>query len=154
MPLGLARLWSVVILAPWLLALWAPYQVSGYDAPGPQPHGCWLLLVGWLGPLTANFGWFANLLLAKSVARLAMGRPPGGRSALGGLALALSALLPAWIFDVDTDGGFHANLIRGEAVLWWLTAFVGLAFAGLIFRPLRAWNIGPLDGEKGERAKP
>ena len=140
---GIARLWCALIVAPWLMALCAPYRACGFDAPGAQLHGYWLLAIGWIGPLAANFGWYANVLLLMGVARLAMGRLPGNWTALAGLGLAASALLPAWIFDFDTDGRFHANFIRGQAVLWWLASFVILAIGWVIFTILPSFRRPP-----------
>jgi hypothetical protein len=74
---------ALVAALLWVAALFAPvrdidlnYGISPFFVG--FPFGGWrLALFGWLGPLVLAPGWFANLLLAKSLYRMFKGTAPG-----------------------------------------------------------------------------
>lgn len=99
-------------------------------------NGSRLTALGWLGPLTLSFAWYANIPYFYSIWKLFRGHA-SWRVALIAFCLALTALLPHAIYsEVD---GWHRAYIVGPALWLWLCAFaINLALAGLSFSEGRA----------------
>ena len=123
-PEGL-RAAGLAVAAIWFASLACPFQsAGGYgQVAGEGGRGYLLALWGWLGPLEGAVAWYGNLPLGLCILRLLRGRTPGRRSALIGLCLAGTVLLPHFIYDFETDGRLHAEIYFGAAVWLWLLAF-------------------------------
>ena len=126
---GLPRLEAIAAMLPWIAALFAPAYEIADGTRDTRVEGWSLAAFGWLGPLAGCFAWYANILLFVAVGRLLRGRPLGRRLALWSGGLALTVVLPAFVFDPEVDGRFHRTVLRGPAVWLWLTAFLPIAVA-------------------------
>jgi hypothetical protein len=126
------RLLAFVAAVLWTAALFAPfYDVAFYDRDTATvafvfgtrlKTGWWLALWGWLGPFVFAPGWFANIPLAKCLARMLTGREPRRQTASAALIIAATALLPHGLYDF-TMGNFLWSTFQGPAIWIWLGAF-------------------------------
>src|SRR5262245_52802043 len=64
-------------------------------------NGLHLLLIGWLGPVEGQFGWYANLAIGWTVIILLLGRQPPLIVCLIGAALAVSTRFT--LHQITTD---------------------------------------------------
>jgi len=127
------RLGFVLTLVLWLAALFAPCsQVISASRFVLQQviafRGYRLAALGWLGPLSFSFAWYANIPYFYCVWKLLRGQSPPRRISLIALCLGLTALLPHAIYsEVD---GWHRAHFSGPAIWLWLAAYaINLAFA-------------------------
>lgn len=72
----LGKVLAVLWLALWLGALALPVAITGSN-PGDQLSGWMVLIIGWLGVMVLQVGWFANLAFLASLPVLASSRKFG-----------------------------------------------------------------------------
>lgn len=121
--LRLANILAAIALALWLLSL----PLTAYKLAGTRPSvpGLTVLMMGWLGPLSANFAWFANPAFLWALRGVWVGRPSV-------IAAVLSVLIALDTFRLDrvlTDEGGGTAALYGfgwGAVLWSLSLCVML----------------------------
>lgn len=108
------------------------YQISGFQ----------ILAMGWLGPLTGIFAWYANILFLFAVWRLF-----SGRLVVFSPVLAVLVSLDTFRYDryvLDEGGGSVAVYGYGwGSVLWFLALFVLLIAAGA-----RSWELSNKGSEE------
>ena len=116
-----------VSLTCFVLSLTMP---AFYATNGPA-YGMYFLMLGWLGPLIGQFGWFANLLLL--VSHLLSLRGWFGKAAACGLLatlLALTSLSMRALYG-GSDGSYPIVRTGTGVYLWILShasACLGYAF--------------------------
>jgi hypothetical protein len=129
------RLGSVLTLAAWVAALFAPCAEvveAGQFAPRHLDalHGYRLAAFGWMGPLGLSIAWYANIPFLYCVWKLLRGQAPSLNVSLIAFCLALTALLPH--ISYSAVDGRHLAHFSGPAVWLWLAAFaINLVLAKL-----------------------
>jgi hypothetical protein len=120
------RLGSVLALATWIAALFAPcaevveggqFTLQHVDAL----HGYRLAALGWLGPLGLSIAWYANVPFLYCVWELLREQAPALKVFLIAFCLALTSLLPH--ISYSAVDGRHLAHFSGPAVWLWLMAF-------------------------------
>jgi hypothetical protein len=122
------RVIGIVALVAWVASLALPVETEclglWYSSPGYR-----LALIGWLGALVGQFGWYANPFMLWQIGRLLLGRRPGIIGSLIALCLTLSAFFwktsftgDAWITICERHAGFYI----------WIACAVLLAAVALI----------------------
>jgi hypothetical protein len=119
----LLRATAAISIALWTAALFERVDVYYGHGRDEYNYGWWMLALGWLGIFGLNFAWFANFLVFMFWYKFFCGRVPGMRATLITSLLALSALGPYFLLDLEYDGRFHPELFRGPAVWIWLLSF-------------------------------
>jgi len=129
---------TVAALVFWLCSLpliCISTYVEKYQIPGLQ-----ILTVGWLGPLSGTFAWYANIFFLFAVWQLF-----SGRLVVFSPILAVVISLDTFRFDrylLDEGGGSVAVYGYGwGAVFWFLALFVLLIAAGIKSRELSGKNF-------------
>lgn len=133
-PGPLHRAAAFIWFAVWMGSLALPVaELEGN--PPEQVWGFYVLMSGWLGPLTGQFGWFANITFLVTIGRR-FASVTGGRFdvvlALVSLACAGNALLWRAMYDdvgstpiISFSAGFYA----------WQVAIVGSAVSAILSLP-------------------
>ena len=116
------RIIGIVVFGAWLASLALPIETecgSSYIIPGYLVG-----LIGWLGPLDGQFGWYANLFMLWQVGRLLLGRHAGIIGSLIALVLALNAFL--WK-TIPMDVGRSTMCERQPGFYVWIACAVLVA---------------------------
>jgi hypothetical protein len=82
---------GLAILACWIASLLLPTIDTQTSSGMVTDTGWTIAVVGWLGPLIGQFGWFANLILIPALGLAAgqFGRAPRAKPAVGVILLVL-----------------------------------------------------------------
>ncbi len=106
----------------YLLSLLLPAAGWGNEPPGP---GWGMLVIGWLGFLNGQFGWFANLGFLMSWALVRGRRPPNGALLVFVLILIVLPALQTFAWhEVQTDTGTFPAHVGPGYVLWLAALFI------------------------------
>ncbi|WP_454714543.1 hypothetical protein [Caulobacter segnis] len=117
------RLVALLLLILWLCSLLLPVVVR----PGAPGMGWVILLVGWLGALVGQFGWFANLGFLASFGLSLGKRDPSGLD-LTASVLTLAAAIDALFWRrLYGDNGSVPIEAFGAGYYVWFVAIVGMA---------------------------
>jgi hypothetical protein len=112
------RIVGLIALALWLGSLLLP-AVTLHGGIGRQTEtdpGYVILLIGWLGPLIGQFGWFANPFLLWMIALLLLERPVGMIPGLIVLGLAMHSF---WWMEMPLDAELmHVTERHAGFYLW------------------------------------
>ncbi len=94
-------------------------------------QGFEVLMLGWLGVLSADFAWFANPMFALSLVFLLLGHPrkSAATSAVGFAIGLLAVFAKEWWFN---EGSGTPIKGLGSAYYVWMASFVVLLLAGII----------------------
>lgn len=133
--MGLHLLTVAVSLTCFAISLTMP---AFYSTKGPA-YATYFLMLGWLGPLTGQYGWFANpLLLLSHVLPLWGWFGKAAACALFATLLALTSLSMRAIYG----GGDEADPIvsSGNGVHFWILSHV-TACAGYAFTFARSRRV-------------
>ncbi|MEO6215656.1 MAG: hypothetical protein ABIO86_06475 [Sphingomonas sp.] len=132
-----ARRWiGGTIACLWLLSLVLPAAGWG-SGPGAMGRGWSLLLIGWMGFINMQFGWFANVPFLLSMrAAIDRDRPPTRAFLVAGVMIALPAIQTLGWTEVQTDSG-RFPVVIGPGYYLWLTALFAQSM-WLISRALSA----------------
>ncbi|MGK5060592.1 hypothetical protein ACQ4WY_27010 [Janthinobacterium sp. LB2P49] len=120
---------SAVVLSITVVA----YVASLFLTAMVDSHEVWLgvgvLLLGWLGPLTGSFAWFANPLLIFAM-YFSKEKPSAAKvAAFFGFALALTSF---GIKIIPSDDSSHTVLGFGAGCYLWLACFPAVFIASFL----------------------
>lgn len=136
-PLG--KVLAVLWLALWLGALALPVAITGSN-PGDQLSGWMVLIIGWLGVMVLQVGWFANLAFLASLPVLASSRKFGWLSKALTLVLILTTIDALFWREMYYDNGSEPIRTFGSGYYLWFAAMVG-ASVSLVWR-MSGRNLG------------
>jgi hypothetical protein len=134
---GTATAVAAISAGLWLISLFSPVATLDKGRPG---RGYWLLLVGWLGPLVFQFGWFANPLLWTAWWLLFMAGEPGSSGGMVGVGLVLTGLNAAIWDEIPTGNGSQKVTALHFGFYLWMATVLGTAF----FMIVLAWATPPV----------
>jgi hypothetical protein len=116
--------------ALWCLSLVLPAADWGND-PHPQP-GWGILLFGWIGIASLQFGWLANVAFLWSAILNLPSRRPSGKTAMILCAAIVFPTLQALMWrDVSTNIG-RLPVTVGPGYYTWIAAMLGQIYLLLV----------------------
>lgn len=135
---------GLAILACWAVSLLVPAVDTATSSGANAPTGWDIAMIGWLGPLTGQFGWFANLLLIPAIGLAAgqYGRAPRARLIIGSVMLILALNSALWV-DIPLDSG--RDEITSYRIGYWLW-MAAISSCGL-------WLVGSGHRQAARRAE-
>ena len=112
---------AIALAGAWILSLFIPAAGWGIEAPGP---GYQILMLGWLGVLSLQFGWFANPIFLASLSVAQSSVKPGlGVSGLLSFLLVAFTINPMfWTKAITPDGGY--TVVHGPGYYVWIVVMI------------------------------
>ena len=139
------RVAGVVALVLWISSLILPAVTECSDGRfWPEP-GWSILLLGWLGPLIGQFGWFANLTMLWVTFRLIFQYPAGFLPGVLGFALALTSFF--WTGTPGTGDGPTGTICQHNSGFYVWMACAALLCTMVFFEliPTRSTAKDPIE---------
>ncbi len=134
----MVRAWviaAIVLLGVWMLSVASSDALLG--CRGDTIPGWELLLLGWIGPVASQFGWYANVIFLIALPTFVFKRRSGGWSVAVGLLATGLALSSLGLEVLPNDAGGTSICGFGTGFYLWLGAIAGLALATIV-----KWGIG------------
>jgi hypothetical protein len=120
MSISTFRCIALIPIALWLISLVVP-AVGGDNDVG---MGWQVLLIGWLGILNAQFGWFANIAFVWSIPIIMNVWQPSSRAqVILSLSLVIPALQTLFWTEIHTHEG-NSPVIVLVGYYFWLAAML------------------------------
>jgi hypothetical protein len=107
-------------------------------------NGFHLLLIGWLGPIEGQFGWYANLAMGWTLIILLLGRPPPLIVCVVGAALAVSTRFTLHEITTDVSEPIQAF---GPGFYLWIGCSVALLINAVVETAIAGFSRNQLSRE-------